>query len=231
MENNFFIEVTILLLPPLFNRMNFKNDGIYFLGLDEISESKISFFNLNPSQRDDICLFVKNISVKDFSDRVVELIRKKVESCKVNNLKDLKVMMVNYPMSNEQFNSLQDKLQSMNLKVSKMIISNSVSFESLLKIKSRCFICPICFRSYEKDINFIDDKYVCPLDKEKFDPSQMNLFINFFTEHYLNNSVEVIQNFASKENSSKNMFALNIDNENEVEGNLVRILKCYHLEK
>ena len=236
MKNNFFTEVVILLLPPLFNRINFEHKKFYFLGLNEISGSKILFSSLDSSKKKDIYAFAKDITSEDFGSDIAELIRKKIEDKQENsfqnqenqeennNSDDLKVILVNYPMSSVHFDSLIENLQNIGTKISKIIISNSVPFESLLEIKSKCFICPICFKSYEKEPNFINDEYVCPLDGEKFDSSQMNQFINFFTEKYLHDSLEVIQKFASN-NNGKNMFALNVDdNEIEVQKNLLKIL-------
>jgi hypothetical protein len=228
MEKNFFTEVTILLLPPLFNQINFKNNGAFFLGLNEISNSKDLFSSLSSEEKKDPCSFVERINEEDFSERVIELINKEIENQKSINLNSLKVILVNYPINKNKFDLLEFKLESLDIKISKMIISNPLSFDILLKTKSKCFLCPLCFKSYDRESNFFDNEYVCPFDQERFNLSQINKFTNFFTEYYLHNSLEVIQNFAESEKEEKHkkrkMFPLNIESEDNIEENIKRSL-------
>ncbi|WNE41511.1 MAG: hypothetical protein AM1032_000251 [Mycoplasmataceae bacterium] len=228
MEKKFFTEVTILLLPPLFNQINFKNNGTFFLGLNEIAKTKDLFSNLKIEEKKDYNSFVKKINEEDFSENVIEIINKEIDNKKVNSLNDLNVILVNYPINKNQFISLESKLESFDIKISKMIISNLSSFDILTKTKSKNFLCPICLKSYDREINFFDNEYICPLDDEKFSISQINKFTSFFTDYYLHNSLEVIQNFADSEKEEKHkkrkMFPLTIESEDNIEENLKKDL-------
>lgn len=228
MEKKFFTEVTVLLLPPLFNQINFKNNGTFFLGLNEIAKTKDLFSDLKIEEKKDYNSFFKKINEEDFSENVIEIINKEIENRKVNNLNDLNVILVNCPINKNQFISLESKLESFDIKISKMIISNLSSFDILTKAKSKNFLCPICLKSYDREVNFFDNEYICPLDNEKFSVSQINKFTNFFTDYYLHNSLEVIQNFADIDKEEKHkkrkMFPLTIESEDNIEENLKKNL-------
>lgn len=236
MENKIFIEATILLLPPLFSQIELNKENIIFLYLNEISKSNILFSELQNDDKKDLCSFIRNINQRDFGTEILNLVSEKIKQLKEkfeNNDQELsnniEIVFVNYPINVKQFDILEKKLQSLDIKIEKMIISKLPSFDVLLSAKSKYFLCPVCFKSYDRESNLIENEYTCPFDGEKFNILQINKFIDFFTEYYLQNSLEVMQKFGEEEQNKKRMFPLNISNEENIEENLksdlLKILK------
>lgn len=230
MENKVFTEATILLLPPLFNHLQLSEKNTIFLYLNEISNSSSLFAALQQNDKKDVCDFARTVNQQTLSSEAVELVNQKIQNLKENfatnkqELDQVQIVFVNYPLNGNQFEALENSLQLANIKLSKMIISKLPSFDTLLNAKSEYFLCPVCFKSYDRDSNFVDGQYTCPLDGEKFTVSQLNKFIDFFTEYYLHNSLEVIQKFVGDEKDEKNrkrrMFPLDINNDENLEDSL-----------
>lgn len=226
------MEATVLLLPPLFNHLKLSERNTIFLYLNEISNASQLFSQLASADKKNICNFAESINQRDFSDETLELVKEKLRKLKrelaanSQELDDVKIVFVNYPINSKQFDGLEETLQSLNIKIGKMIISKLPSFDTLLSAKSKYFLCPICFKSYDRDSNFTNEQYTCPLDNESFTISQINKFIDFFTEYYLQNSLEVIQKFVGDERGEKDrkrrMFPLDISNDESLEDNLRR---------
>jgi adenylate kinase family enzyme len=225
MEKKFFTKITVLLLPPLFNQISFQNNGIIFIGLNDVSKSKELFSNLNLEDKKDLCSFVEKINEDDFSERVIDLI---VSESEKREKSDFNIVLVNYPINKKQFDLLESKLEDFGVEISKMIVSNPLSFDVLLKTKSNYFLCPLCFKAHDRESNLIDNDYSCPLNDEKFTISQINKFTDFFTEYYLQNSLKVIQKFAESEKEDKNkkrkMFPLMIESEENIEDTIKKNL-------
>ncbi|WNE41752.1 MAG: Adenylate kinase [Mycoplasmataceae bacterium] len=219
MEKKFFTKVTVLLLPPLFNQINFQNNGIIFLGLNDIAKSKELFSNLKLEEdKKDLCSFAKKVNEDDFSDKVIDLI---INESEKRQKSDFNIVLVNYPINISQFENLENKLEDFGIEISKMIVSNPLSFDVLIKTKSNYFLCPLCFKAHDRQSNLIDSEYSCPLNDEKFTISQINKFTDFFIEYYLQNSLKVIQKFAESDKEEKNkkrkMFPLTIESDENIE--------------
>jgi adenylate kinase family enzyme len=235
MENKIFIEATILFLPPIFSQIELNKKNTVFLYLNEISKSNILFSELQSDDKKDLCSFTRNINKRDFGTEILDLVPERIKQLKENFesdqelLNNIEIVFVNYPINIKQFDILEEKLQSLDIKIEKMIISKFPSFDVLLSSKSKYFLCPVCFKSYDRESNLTENEYICPFDGEKFSVSQINKFIDFFTEYYLQNSLEVIQKFGGEEQNKKKMFPLNINDERDIEENLksdlLKILK------
>ena len=224
-----FKEVIILFVPPLFNKVNIDSKQVSFLNIgDFIDTQKVS---------DNMKISEKKIRNFHFSDEILKdknfidnLIRTISQEQKEDSTEISKAVIINFPINNYQFNLFKDKFLEFDIKITKVIISNPSSFDMLIDAKSKNFLCPFCFKSYDKaketeKINNID-YYRCPFDGNIFTSFYADEFTEFFTEYFLKNSLEVIQNFVDIDDEKNKMSSLDIDSIENFNDNLKKKLKA-----
>ncbi len=194
MEKKFFKEVVVVLLPPLLNQLELGNDSTVFLDLGEIVKLNSSQIVLGEKVMKTPSALVSKIAKTDFSKEIISLINSRGKELTL-----VKIVLINYPMNKNQLESLERTLELAGFNISKLVVISLASFDVLVTAKEENFLCPICLRSYARKVFLKQDRYLCPLDKEDFAIPYINKFTDYLTTYYLQNSIEVIQNFVEGE--------------------------------
>jgi len=145
-------KIILLLFPLIINKFDFLAGG------------KGMFFDLGKIRK-------KTLKEKNFLSLAGEEILKLVEVNYNQEVKEFvqhnpnsKLVLVNYPHSEQQFDSLSPELAQMGKKIDNIILLNISNFELILSLKNEYLICPLCERICRKEEAVKEnEKFICRL--------------------------------------------------------------------
>ncbi|MCE8162614.1 MAG: hypothetical protein I3273_02440 [Candidatus Moeniiplasma glomeromycotorum] len=181
-------KIVLLLLIPIVNHFNFSSEKCRFFDLSEVrkkwlSEKKNSTFSKERWLE---------LLTADHGSKIEEVISQE---------KSAKVVIINYPSSEKQFDSFQQVLNKQEVKVDQIILLIVPKYELILNLKNEYLICPICEKTVKREVSIQDLKgrrkvFVCPQDKEyQFSLPEIEQFNEWIIDYYLSNTKKVVEKF------------------------------------
>ena len=188
-------KIILLLFVPLVNHFDFSSPV-----------EKWQFFDLTETRKE---WFSKKEESSTFSkEKWIELLKldyaPKIEQT-ISQKTSPKIVIVNYPSSERDFESFQQVLVKQNRKVDHVILLSVLKYELILSLKKKYLICPLCEKITKREeavhpSNSSEEKvFICPNDKEyRFSLTEIEKFNEWIIEHYLSNTKKVVEKFLSQ---------------------------------
>src|SRR4051812_31588451 len=181
-------KIILLLFPLIINKFNFQSgEKIKFFYLGKAGKKKLKEKEFPPLAGEEILKLVE----VNYNQEVKEFIQHNPNS---------KLILVNYPHSEQQFASLSLELAQTGKKINNIILLNISNFELILSLKNEYLICPLCGRIYRKEETVKEnEKFICSQDSEhQFSFADIKKFSEYVIEYHLKNTEQVVKKFLSE---------------------------------
>jgi uncharacterized CHY-type Zn-finger protein len=100
-----------------------------------------------------------------------------------------KLVLLNYPQQEEQFNELRVELTKSNQQITNVVLCNFENYNLLSEIQDKYLICPSCEKMFVKETNKQKNGwFICPRDNSEFAPQEIANFNQNYLENYFKNS-------------------------------------------
>ncbi|MDR1670482.1 MAG: hypothetical protein LBR43_02015 [Spiroplasmataceae bacterium] len=212
-------KIILLLFPLIINKFDFH------------STEKESFFSTKRLKKK----LRENNSVQLSSQEISELTEINYDSeirefIQINS--SSKLLLVNYPNSQQQFDSLSVELAKERMKISNIVLLSISNYDLILEIKKEYLICPICEKIYKQEEKFKESgKFICSEDKEySFLLEDIKRFSDYILESRLKNIELIVKKFlAESKDSVSSIIHLNVDKKEaifngEIQQNLLKLI-------
>src|SRR3954471_20869214 len=148
-------KVILVLFPLIINKFDFQpGEKINFFDIGKIRKRELKEKGITSLEEEKLLKLVEI----NYNQKVKEFIQKNSSS---------KLILVNYPHSEQQFTSLSSDLAREGKKISNIILLNISNYELILSIKDQYLICPLCEKIYKKEEAIKEnERFVCPQDSE-----------------------------------------------------------------
>ena len=130
-----------------------------------------------------------------------------------------KLILVNYPRSEQQFALLNTELIKEGKKISNIILLTIPNYDLILSLKNEFLVCPLCEKiSKKEEATRENGKFVCFQDSEyQFPLDKIRKFSEYVIEYHLKNTELVIKKFLSENKlSSASIIQLTIQKKEEI---------------
>lgn len=214
-------KIILVLFPPIINNFNFCSDAEeYFIESQSIKKNLSLEKEFEKLEKGELL----NLIDADYSKEISGIIKQRVEP---------KLVLINYPRTERQWNSLSQELAQEKKKINSIVLLNLVEYELIASIKNEYLVCPLCEKiSNKAEVVKDNEKFVCPNDKNyHFSFAEISKFNEQIISYYLKNSAELVKKFLQANNSSaSNIIQLNISKKEDifsgaVQKNLLKIIK------
>jgi len=214
-------KIILLLFPLIINKFDFRpGEKVRFFDLGNLRKKKLKSKNLTSLEGEEIL----KLADINYSQEVKEFIEKSPAS---------KLILTNYPHSEQQFNSLSAELAQSGKKINNIILLNISNYELILSVKDEYLICPLCEKIYEKEETIKENnKFICPRDSEyQFSLEDINNFNKYIIEYHLKNTKLVIEKFlAENKLATSSIIQLTVQKKEEIftgetQKNLLKIIE------
>ncbi len=179
-EKNKYPEITLILIPPIFNSIDISSEEVNFISLPDIAISNKKSYQQKREKK--IVDWAKEIYQKDYNGELISFLQKK---SLIEQEKPL--FIINYPRNQKQLDSFKNFLSDK--KVNTIVIS-SVSDSVDEYMTENYIVCPLCEKIYRKKK---DLKFLCPKDNLTFDWNELEIFTEFYNLYFSKNMIPVIR--------------------------------------
>lgn len=211
----------LLLFPFIINKFDFQsNEKESFFDTGKLKKKILGEKELIQLSDEEIAKLIE----ANYNQEIREFIQ-----CHPNS----KLMLVNYPNNEEQFDNLSSELAKEGKKINNIILLNISNYELILEIKKEYLICPLCEKIYKQEEMIKEEgKVVCPQDNEyHFSLQGIKRFSDYIIEHHLKNTESIIKKFlVENKGSVSSIIHLDINKREEIfsgelQRNLLRIIE------
>jgi len=121
-----------------------------------------------------------------------------------NEEKITKLILINYPHTEQQFTSLNQVLTENGQSINNILLVNIANYELISSLQNQYLICPLCEKIYPKSEAVKEnEKFICSLDnKYQFPYDEIIKFNENIMNYYLENTKKLISKFLEKNQSS-----------------------------
>ncbi|WNE40549.1 MAG: Adenylate kinase [Mycoplasmataceae bacterium] len=214
-------KIILLLFPPIINKFNFtKTEKEAFFDMGELKKNLLKEQSAVGLSYEEAC----KLTEFDYSFQIKNFIQNNFNS---------RLILVNYPNSQQQFDSLTNELAQEGKKIDNIVLLSISNYELILDIQKDYLICPLCETIHKKEEMIkAGDKISCPCSNQyQFSLEDVKKFSDFIIGHHLKSTELIIKKFlADNRGSVASIIRLDINKKEEVfngevQQNLLRVIE------
>ncbi|RHZ36247.1 hypothetical protein [endosymbiont GvMRE of Glomus versiforme] len=182
-------KIVLLLINPIFNYITWKEEPkIYYYSLHNlIVDRKEKLMAWKEQKSNDLISLMEKINNLAISSN--EKLRKILE------IQESKLIFINYPRSKEDLQELEKwiRFADQNPPTLLLVHFTEKTKEIFAELKNTSIICPLCERSWKKELTIKAGTFLCPADEISFSQNEIEKFNeHLFTDHTKKN-IEIIE--------------------------------------